>query len=56
VSSEHVYRKAAEIGPRLNGIFELSKVQDKPTNIIADQMASELIAAGPSETPLVLKD
>jgi leucine dehydrogenase len=41
---DEVMRRVAEIGPRLTGIFEASKQSGKPTNVVADEMAREIIA------------
>ena len=40
-----VLRRVAEIGPRLTGIFEVAKKSGKPTSMVADEMAREIIAA-----------
>ena len=40
---DDVMRRVAEIGPRLTGIFEAAKQSGKPTNVIADEMAREII-------------
>jgi leucine dehydrogenase len=42
---DEVIRRVAEIGPRLTGIFEVAKNTGKPTNVVADEMAREIIAA-----------
>jgi leucine dehydrogenase len=42
---DEVLRRVAEIGPRLTGIFEVAKRTGKPTNIVADDMAREIIAS-----------
>lgn len=43
---DEVMRRVAEIGPRLTGIFEVAKKSGKATNVVADEMAREIIAAG----------
>lgn len=40
---DEVMRRVAEIGPRLTGIFESAKKSGKATNVIADEMAREII-------------
>ena len=40
---DEVMRRVAEIGPRLTGIFEAAKKSGKPTNMVADEMAREII-------------
>ena len=40
---DEVMRRVAEIGPRLTGIFEVAKKSGKPTNMVADEMAREII-------------
>ena len=42
---DEVWRLAAEIGPRLTGIFESAKQSGQPTNVVADEMARKIIAA-----------
>jgi leucine dehydrogenase len=42
---DEVMRRVAEIGPRLKGIFEVSRKSGKPTNVVADEMAREIIAS-----------
>jgi len=41
-------RRVAEIGPRLTGIFEQTRTSGKPTNIVADEMARQIIAIAAS--------
>lgn len=41
---DEVMRRVAEIGPRLTGIFEIAKKSGKPTNVVADDMARNIIA------------
>jgi leucine dehydrogenase len=41
---QEVMHSVAEIGPRLTGIFEAAKTSGKPTNIVADEMARQVIA------------
>jgi len=43
---QEVMRSVAEIGPRLTGIFEAARTSGKPTNIVADEMARQIIADG----------
>jgi len=43
-SEEEVWDKVAAIGPRLTGIFEESVATGKPTNVVADNQAREIIA------------
>jgi leucine dehydrogenase len=45
-TDEEVWDQIARIGPRLTGIFEESARSGRPTNIVADEMAREIIAAG----------
>lgn len=40
---DEVWRLAADIGPRLTGIFESAKQSGKPTNVVADEMARKII-------------
>ena len=40
---DEVMRRIADIGPRLTSIFETAKQSGKPTNVIADDMAREII-------------
>ncbi|MDX1405047.1 MAG: Glu/Leu/Phe/Val dehydrogenase dimerization domain-containing protein [Woeseiaceae bacterium] len=42
---DDVMRRVAQIGPRLTGIFEAAKKSGKATNVVADEMAREIIAA-----------
>jgi leucine dehydrogenase len=42
---DEVMRRVAEIGPRLTGIFEAAKKSGKSTNVVADEMAVEIIAS-----------
>ena len=46
--NEEVMRRVAEIGPRLTGIFEQTRTSGKPTNIVADEMARQIIAIAAS--------
>ena len=39
-----VVERTAQIGPRLTRIFEESAASDRPTNVVADEMARKLIA------------
>jgi leucine dehydrogenase len=43
---QEVMRSVAKIGPRLTGIFEAARATGKPTNIVADEMARQIIADG----------
>ncbi len=45
-SEDEVWQQVAAIGPRLSGIFEQSVASDTPTNVVADQQAKHIIAAG----------
>ena len=47
---DEVMRRVAEIGPRLTGIFEAARKSGKPTNVVADEMAREIIAAAGQPT------
>ena len=49
---EEVMRRVAEIGPRLTGIFEAARQSGQPTNVIADNMAKEIIADARSSSAL----
>jgi leucine dehydrogenase len=42
---DEVLRRVGEIGPRLTGIFEVARNSGKPTNVVADEMAREIIAS-----------
>lgn len=42
---DEVTRRVARIGSRLTGIFDAAKKSGKATNVIADEMAREIIAA-----------
>ncbi len=42
---DEVMRRVAKIGPRLTGIFEEARKSGKATNVVADDMAREIIAA-----------
>ncbi len=42
---DEVMRRVAEIGPRLTGIFESARKSGKATNVVADEMAREIIAS-----------
>lgn len=42
---DEVMRRVAQIGPRLTGIFEAAKKSGKATNVVADEMAREIIAS-----------
>jgi len=44
-TDEQVWELVAAIGPRLTGIFEVSAASGRPTNVVADEMARNLIAA-----------
>jgi leucine dehydrogenase len=44
-SDEEVWESIARIGPRLTGIFETSAASNRPTSIVADEMARTIIAA-----------
>lgn len=41
---DEVMARVAKIGPRLTGIFEAAGESGKPTNVVADEMAREIIA------------
>ena len=41
-----VLRRVAEIGPRLAGIFEQADASGKPTNLVADDQARQIIERG----------
>lgn len=43
---EEVMRRISEIGPRLTGIFEAARKSGKSTNVVADDMAREIINSG----------
>jgi len=43
-NDDEVMRRVADIGPRLTGIFEAARQTGKPTNVIADEMARNIIA------------
>ena len=45
-TDDEVWERIARIGPRLTGIFEESVSSGRPTNVVADEMAREIIAAG----------
>ena len=40
---DEVMRRIAEIGPRLTGIFDAARKSGKATNVVADEMAREII-------------
>ena len=40
-----VVERTAQIGPRLTRIFEESAASDRPTNVVADEMARQIIAS-----------
>jgi len=40
-----VWELIADIGPRLTSIFETSVNSESPTNVVADEIAREIIAA-----------
>ena len=42
---DEVMRRVSEIGPRLTGIFEAARKSGKATNVVADEMAREIIAS-----------
>jgi len=44
-TDEEVWELVAAIGPRLTGIFEASAASGRPTNVVADEMARNIIAA-----------
>lgn len=44
-TDDEVWERIARIGPRLTGIFEESANSGRPTNVVADEMAREIIAA-----------
>jgi leucine dehydrogenase len=44
-TDEEVWDRIARIGPRLTGIFEESAASDRPTNVVADEMARNIIAS-----------
>jgi len=46
LTDDETWDRIAEIGPRLTGIFEESVSSDRPTNIVADEQARSIIAAG----------
>jgi leucine dehydrogenase len=46
LTDDEIWDRIAEIGPRLTGIFEESASTGQPTNIVADEMARKIIAAG----------
>jgi len=45
-TDEEVWDQIALIGPRLTGIFEAAADSGRPTNVVADEMAREIISAG----------
>ena len=44
-TDDEVWEQIAEIGPRLTSIFEVSVNSGRPTNVVADEMAREIIVA-----------
>lgn len=52
VSNADVDRRVQVIGPRLNEIFEQSRRESRPTNVIADVMAQQLIGRSVSVEPV----
>ena len=45
-TEDEVWEQVAAIGPRLSGIFAESADNNRPTNVVADQQAKRIIAAG----------
>lgn len=43
-TEEEVAERTKQIGPRLTRIFEASIASDRPTNVVADEMARQIIA------------
>jgi leucine dehydrogenase len=46
-TDEEVWDRIAQIGSRLTGIFEESAASNRPTNLVADELARKIIADAP---------
>ena len=46
LTNDEIWGRIPGIGPRLTSIFEESAASDRPTNVIADQQAEDIIEAG----------